>query len=115
MTGRPNGNIMVKFAFVCVLVILVFAVVNMQMQLSELRESKKQLEIAIQMDPDNSKYKDEYEKLKNKMAYNEKQFHSGNASSSGGDRQMGGTDASGCVSCCAYYLCTDMLCHCCCR
>ena len=48
MTGRPNGNIMVKFAFVCVLVILVFAVVNMQMQLSELRESKKQLEDSLQ-------------------------------------------------------------------
>lgn len=78
-------------------------------------ESKKQLEIAIQMDPDNAKYKDEYEKLKNKMAYTEKQFHSGNASASEGDRQMGGTDASGCVSCCAYYICTDMLCHCCCR
>ena len=48
MTGRPNGNIMVKFAFLCVLVILVFAVVNMQMQLSELRESKKQLEDSLQ-------------------------------------------------------------------
>ena len=48
MTGKPNGNIMVKFAFLCVLVILVFAVVNMQMQLSELRESKKQLEDSLQ-------------------------------------------------------------------
>lgn len=48
MTGKPNDNIMLKFAFVCVLVILVFAVVNMQMQLAELRESKKQLEDSLQ-------------------------------------------------------------------
>lgn len=39
---------MVRFAFLSVLVILVFAVVNMQMQLSELRESKEQLEDTLQ-------------------------------------------------------------------
>ncbi len=39
---------MVRFAFLSVLVILVFAVVNMQMQLSELKESKEQLEDTLQ-------------------------------------------------------------------
>ncbi len=39
---------MVRFAFLCVLVILVFSVVNMQMQLAELKESKEQLEETLQ-------------------------------------------------------------------
>lgn len=39
---------MVRFAFLSVLVILVFAVVNMQMQLSELKKSKEQLEDTLQ-------------------------------------------------------------------
>lgn len=47
MTRRPGGNVMVRFAFLCVLVILVFAVVNMQLQLKELKESKEQLEDSL--------------------------------------------------------------------
>ena len=39
-------------------------------------ESKKQLEIAMNMDPYNTKYKEAYTKLKQKMEFNEKAFHS---------------------------------------
>lgn len=48
MAKRTNGNIVVKFAFLCVLVFLIFSVVNMQIQLASLRESKAQLEQNLQ-------------------------------------------------------------------
>ncbi len=82
-----------------------------------INESKKQLEIAINMDPHNAKYSDSYTKLKLKMDYNDKQFHSGNANYGGYQeqpRQMGGTDNS-CLTFCATWCCMDMLCSCCCR
>ena len=88
-------------------------------------ESKKQLEIAISMDPDNAKYKTAYEKLNNKINENSnKSFtdYSGNANENGAnghrasyyddDRQMGG---SGCMEwCCQMALC-NMLLNCCCN
>ena len=83
-----------------------------------INESKKQLEIALNMDPHNNKYSDAYTKLKQKMAYNESQFHSGNAQGgaySGGDRQMGGDGANDCLSFCATWCCMNMLCNMCCR
>ena len=83
-----------------------------------INESKKQLEIAMNMEPHNSKYSDSYTKLKLKMDYNDKQFHSGNANYGAGyqeqPRQMGGTDNS-CLTFCATWCCMDMLCNCCCR
>lgn len=85
-----------------------------------LNESKKQLEIAMNMEPHNEKYADSYTKLKQKMEFNEKQFRSGNAGYSGNaapetDRQMGGSGAGDCLSFCATWCCIDMLCSVCCR
>ena len=84
-------------------------------------ESKKQLEIAINLDPNNTKYSDAYTKLKVKMEYNENQFHSGNANygqagnNTNNARQMGGTNTNECCSFCATWCCMDMLCSICCR
>ena len=83
-------------------------------------ESKKQLEIAMNMDPHNDKYADSYTKLKQKIEFNEKQFHSGNAQYDNGahrttERQMGGSGANDCLSFCATWCCLDMLCSICCR
>lgn len=84
-----------------------------------INESKKQLEIALNMEPHNQKYSDAYSKLKQKMAYNEGQFRSGNAQNGayagGSDRQMGGDGASDCLSFCATWCCMNMLCNMCCR
>ena len=80
-------------------------------------ESKKQLEIALEMEPTNQKYSNSYEKLKAKMASNEQNFRSNNAHY-GADgnpetnRQMGGTND--CMSMCATWCCMDLLCHACC-
>lgn len=81
-------------------------------------ESKKQLEIAMNMDPHNQKYANAYGKLKEKMAFNEKQFKSGNADAQTqqnmNERQMGATD-NGCCSYCASLCCMNLLCNACCR
>ncbi len=79
-------------------------------------ESKKQLEIAISMDSNNAKYKESYEKLKQKTDYSE-QFRSGNANYSANDtnRQMGGTDENDCLRWCTTMLCLNCLCNGCCR
>ena len=82
-----------------------------------MNESKKQLEIALTMEPHNVKYADELSKLKQKMAFDEKQFKSGNAFNNAeqvDNRQMGG-DASGCLPFCATWCCMDLLCTMCCR
>lgn len=81
-------------------------------------ESKKQLEIAISLEPNNQKYKTSYEKLKAKMQSNERAFYSNNTNF-GADgnpetpRQMGGTND--CFTFCATWCCIDMLCTICCR
>jgi hypothetical protein len=81
-------------------------------------ESKKQLEIAMNMEPNNSKYSNAYIKLKQKIEYNDRQFYSGSNQYGAGyqdqPRQMGGTDNS-CLTFCATWCCMDMLCSCCCR
>lgn len=86
-------------------------------------ESKKQLEIAMNMEPHNSKYADSYAKLKQKMEYADRQFHSGNnpndyqyrASTSGGQQQMGGSACGSMADCCTTWCCMNMLCNVCCR
>ena len=82
-------------------------------------ESKKQLEIAMNMDPHNTKYGGAYTKLKQKMEYNEKAFHSDNAGFSqdandpqyNNNRQMGGCDCGSMAECCATWCCLNMLCN----
>lgn len=85
-----------------------------------INESKKQLEIALNMEPHNEKYSNDYAKLKQKMEYNERQFKSGNAHYGAAgeqpeNRQMGGADTNNCMSFCATWCCMDMLCSMCCR
>ena len=91
-----------------------------------MNDSKKQLEIAMNMDPYNTKYSDSYTKLKQKMEFNENQFRSGNAGYAAGggqqnaqyngeQRQMGGGCGNDCLSFCATWCCLDMLCSMCCR
>ncbi|MBO5068261.1 MAG: hypothetical protein J6C62_07665 [Clostridia bacterium] len=84
-----------------------------------INESKKQLEIAISMDPHNQKYSESFSKLKQKMEYNDRQFRSENAYSQDANqqanRQMGGVDTNSCLSFCATWCCMDMLCSICCR
>lgn len=88
-------------------------------------ESKKQLEIAMQMDPDNQKYKNSYEKLNAKINNNaNKNFtdYSGNtrhANTGEGradrrdyDAQMGGT---GCFDFCLQLALCNLLLNCCCN
>ena len=77
-------------------------------------ESKKQLEIALDMDPNNVKYKNSYEKLKAKMDFAERQFHSGNANYSTGDtkdKQMGGDACGNMADCCTTWCCLEILCN----
>ncbi len=86
-------------------------------------ESKKQLEIAMNMEPHNPKYADSYTKLKQKMEYADKQFHSGNASYGNSDsesqnyadRQMGGSACGSMMDCCTTWCCMNLLCNGCCR
>ena len=83
-----------------------------------MNESKKQLEIALNMEPHNQKYSDAYTKLKQKISFSENQFRSGNAQGanySGEERQMGGSGANDCLSFCATWCCMNLLCNMCCR
>ena len=80
-------------------------------------ESKKQLEIAISMDPKNAKYADSYIKLKQKIEFNDQQFRSGYTNYYGQQNQqpqMGGTDDQ-CCSFCATWCCMNLMCNMCCR
>ena len=82
-------------------------------------DSKKQLEIAMQMDPSNSKYKTTYDKLNAKNEYENKQAHEETQNPyerhTMHEEQMGGGSAcSNCVSCCYTYLCVDCLFSLCC-
>ena len=88
-----------------------------------MNESKKQLEIAIQMDSSNEKYRTAYNKLKEKIEYDKKQADSvhpqggyaaggqGNPQPDYGDgqQQMGGGFCEQCATCCA----CNMLFNCC--
>lgn len=85
-----------------------------------INESKKQLEIAMSMEPNNTKYSDAYTKLNETISYNDRQFRSGNANvENNGEvppQQMGGTAMDGCCSWCATMCCMNALlnicCHC---
>ena len=84
-----------------------------------MNESKKQLEIAIQMDGENTKYRTAYNKLKEKIEFDKKQADpaktappQGAAGPGGYDetqQQMGGGFCEQCATCCA----CNMLLNCC--
>lgn len=88
-----------------------------------INESKLQLEIAMEMDPDNQKYRSAYGKMNAKADFErqqqQQQQQQQNPYTSGmpmdDDPQMGGGNAcSNCVSCCYTYLCVDCLFSLCC-
>ena len=82
-------------------------------------DCKKQLEIAMEMDPDNQKYRNAYGKMNAKNDYQQQQAsqQQQNPYTNGMpyDEQMGGGNAcSNCSSCCYTYLCVDCLFSLCC-
>ncbi|MBQ9513608.1 MAG: hypothetical protein IJR66_01315 [Clostridia bacterium] len=91
-----------------------------------INESKKQLEIAIELDPDNQKYKSEYEKLKNSMNMHGDNFNNnrgyGTYNQNGqtqnvnyNQQQMGRNGAMDFCECCTTWCCMNMLCNSFCR
>lgn len=95
-----------------------------------MNESKKQLEIAIQLEPDNEKYKEAYRKLNEKINYdanaaqnasganagaNQSAYQGQTMNSGAQDEQMGGNFCAQCIDCCYTYLCISCLCDGCCR
>ena len=80
-----------------------------------MNDSKKQLEIAMQMDPDNVKYRNAYGKMNAKNEYEQQSARNNqNPYESRRDMpdeepQMGGNACGDCVSCCYTYLCIDCL------
>ncbi len=81
-----------------------------------MNESKKQLEIAIQMDGANEKYRTAYEKLKARADYNGQTGGAPNTNPdvSAPEEQMGGNWCSNCASICYTTLCLNCLFNLCC-
>lgn len=88
-----------------------------------INESKKQLEIAIQLEPDNEKYKEAYKKLNEKVNYDasrsaageQQTVYEGQTMNSQADNQMGGNFCANCIECCYINMCINCLCNACCR
>ena len=88
-----------------------------------INESKKQLEIAIQLEPDNDKYKEAYKKLNEKVNYDasrsaageQQTVYEGQTMNSQADNQMGGNFCANCIECCYINMCINCLCNTCCR
>ena len=87
---------------------------------SWMNESKKQLEIAMQLEPDNDKYKEAYRKLSDRIKGAAQQpqgenrgVYEGQTMQSADQDQMGGNFCSWCIQCCAINMCVNMLCNCC--
>lgn len=87
-----------------------------------INESKKQLEIAIQLEPENEKYKETYKKLNDKINYDAQNSANANQSvyqgqtiNSADDSQMGGNFCANCIECCYLNLCINCLCNTCCH
>ena len=84
-------------------------------------ESKKQLEIAIQLDPDNAQYKETYRKLNDKISSqatdNSRQgvYEGQTMNYSSPDEQMGGGFCDYCLRCIACNMCLNCFCNGCCR
>ncbi len=81
-------------------------------------ESKKQLEIAIQLDPENAKYKETYRRLSEKAENQNTNAGAGSAyqgqtMAETPDDQMGGNFCSWCIQCCYINMCINCLCNCC--
>ena len=94
-----------------------------------MNESKKQLEIAIQMDSSNEKYRTAYNKLKEKIEYDKRKADNPQAQQAQGgqaqgapqqgydeQQQMGGGFCEQCATCCAcnmiFNCCLNACCNC---
>jgi len=86
-----------------------------------MNESKKQLEIAMQLEPDNEKYKQTYKKLVDKLNYDAakgtggQSVYQGQTMDAQPDEQMGGNFCAQCIQCCYINMCINCLCNSCCR
>lgn len=91
-----------------------------------INESKKQLEIAIRLDPDNQRYKEAYRKINSRTGedasdssardgYRESVYRGGTMDSVGYDDQMGGSACARCLECYCYSICFEILCNGCCQ
>ena len=85
-----------------------------------INESKKQLEIAIQLEPENEKYKEVYRKLIDEINYESRRgandsVYQGQTVNSGDENQMGGSFCANCIECCYLNRCINCLCSSCCR
>lgn len=79
-------------------------------------ESKKQLEIAIQLDGGNAKYRDAYEKLRARANYQQQTGGAENTNPNPAtDEQMGGNWCANCASFCYTFLCVNCLFNLCCN
>ena len=84
-------------------------------------ESKKQLEIAIQLDPDNAQYNETYRKLNEHIStQNTDNRRQGNYEAetmnySAPEEQMGGGFCDSCLRCIACNMCLNCFCNGCCR
>ena len=83
-------------------------------------ESKKQLEIAIQLEPENDKYKEAYRKLNEKINYDSQRssnesVYQGQTVNAGDENQMGGSFCASCIECCYLNMCINCLCNRCCH
>ncbi len=81
-----------------------------------INECKKQLEIALQLDPSNEKYRTAYDKLNSRAQYQQQTGGAPNTNpnpASDGE-QMGGNWCANCASMCYTYLCVNCLFNLCC-
>jgi hypothetical protein len=87
-------------------------------------ESKKQLEIAIHLEPNNDKYKEALRKINDKIEYDARNHTNEGANQSvygsqnlntEGDDQMGGNFCTQCLTCCYINMCVNCLCNMCCH
>ena len=84
-----------------------------------INESKKQLEIAIQLEPNNEKYKETYRKLNERIKADSQRtsdsVYQGQTVNSADENQMGGSFCANCIECCYLNMCINCLCSSCCR
>ncbi len=83
---------------------------------SWMSDSKKQLEIAMEMDPSNDKYRAAYGKMNARTQQQQQQTQNPYARQAPPEepQQMGGNACGDCISCCYTYLCVDCLFSLCC-
>ena len=82
-----------------------------------INESKKQLEIAMQLDPSNEKYRTSYDKLNSRAQYQQQTGGAPNTNPNPASdgQQMGGNWCATCASMCYTYLCVNCLFNLCCN